>query len=661
MTDNTEVTQAATQEQDNFQPIRQAVPEVSLPDVHDDSDEKDEDPSKDDPPQVNLLRRGRSKDKNHQAKVEDLDKLECVKCNMMFTRRSTFRHHIKLSHGESGHACAECKVVLPSPQALRVHLATHTRRGRLKPMVFQPELLQEGVGGEGERVKPKGKKRGRPKKKEPVEVDCDIAMGDKSVKMEDLTTKEKPEEEKPMETNITLEDNGVCLQVQEDVQVESENIETHNIEERVIVRKPKTRSKRGFPKDLHQCGVCMKAFALSGTLQRHMRTHSDEKPFICDQCPAAFKWPQALLTHKRTHTGVKPYACPECPKTFRQIGTMKSHLRSHRGEKNYQCDICQATFTRAMRLRIHMRVHTGERPYHCDQCGEGFADPQIYKKHVRLHTGEKPYKCHDCGAAFVMARYLTEHRKIHTGERRYLCAICGMAFANSGRLKRHSVIHTGVKPYECGDCGRMFAHNGDLKVHQRIHTGEKPHLCPICGKAFTQHSGMAQHLAIHSSEKKYACMTCDAHFNTRGKLKRHSLIHPRGQFVAVTTYDHIGIHSDTHSKQVSEACMELAQENDSRPLVSDIVEELTKEDDRIGQHQETSVIIEDMQPLQHTQDMTSSDMIPNFVNVLQTATTGEEYHVQTVLPPGGNVLFQGQPGEIQTLTLNFENGSVFPP
>ena len=47
----------------------------------------------------------------------------------------------------------------------------------------------------------------------------------------------------------------------------------------------------------HQCKVCLKSFHLKQDLDRHMRTHSGEKPHVCSICDRRFARKQNLKTH----------------------------------------------------------------------------------------------------------------------------------------------------------------------------------------------------------------------------------------------------------------------------------------------------------------------------------------------------------------------------
>ena len=106
-------------------------------------------------------------------------------------------------------------------------------------------------------------------------------------------------------------------------------------EETAIIAKGVKR-KRGQ----HKCGVCEKVFGSQTDLARHMRTHTNEKPYECDVCE----------------------------KRFTTSSCLKVHMRIHTNEKPYECDVCEKRFTHASNLKVHMRIHTNENPYECDVC-----------------------------------------------------------------------------------------------------------------------------------------------------------------------------------------------------------------------------------------------------------------------------------------------------
>ncbi|ELT91104.1 hypothetical protein CAPTEDRAFT_227287 [Capitella teleta] len=70
--------------------------------------------------------------------------------------------------------------------------------------------------------------------------------------------------------------------------------------------------KEGDKPDGHiQCTICNRYFPREKSLQAHMRTHTGERPFICDfpNCGRAFCQSGQLKTHQRLHTGEKPFKC----------------------------------------------------------------------------------------------------------------------------------------------------------------------------------------------------------------------------------------------------------------------------------------------------------------------------------------------------------------
>ena len=74
---------------------------------------------------------------------------------------------------------------------------------------------------------------------------------------------------------------------------------------------------------------CDKQYLTKNHLDRHTMTHTNERPYQCDNCGMAFNQKGSLKEHLRVHTGEKPYQCQVCPNAYAQGGAFKAHLKTH--------------------------------------------------------------------------------------------------------------------------------------------------------------------------------------------------------------------------------------------------------------------------------------------------------------------------------------------
>ncbi|XP_047224782.1 zinc finger protein 335-like [Girardinichthys multiradiatus] len=167
-----------------------------------------------------------------------------------------------------------------------------------------------------------------------------------------------------------------------------------------------------------KCEMCDYSSVYKKDVLRHSAVHSKEKKrkkelapkvleFPCPVCGKVYPMQKRLTQHMKTHSSEKPHMCDKCGKSFKKRYTFKMHLLTHiqsLGDK-FKCEFCDYSCENKKLLLNHQLSHTNDRPFKCDYCKYSTSKEEFLVSHMAIkHTGEKPFSCDMC-------HFTTKHRK----------------------------------------------------------------------------------------------------------------------------------------------------------------------------------------------------------------------------------------------------------
>lgn len=488
----------------------------------------------------------------------------CVLCGKYFARSVDMERHMKSHSEDRPYSCPYCKKKFKNPYILKRHqskicknrdlqkTSSVKKKGNLQ--AHQQQSLAEGkVCPICCRILPCTADIAKHLRSHTEERPFICVTCEKGFKYRDTLKKHqiihghegmKEEESKSVEQILAGADVPSCSDTRSPDQKEN-ILDSTTAPSQDTICHPRTRKRE--PK---VCPVCARTFDSVKTFNRHLQSHTEDRPYHCVHCKKRFKHMHGLKRHQiyaichkkmtrfmwrkesmgcgqgdsttyNSQQGVHlktPVWCSNCGKHFECLTALKEHQ-----EKICKLDMreilkceCGKEFKSMTLLKVHQRIHD---PLYCKECGKILATEAAFERHKLMH---RPMQCTMCDKTFTLLRRLREHyEKQHNFTGPYPCGQCDKSFMQLSYLAIHGRIHQGEFPYACNLCPEKFRSSNCLTVHQRKHTGEKPFLCWQCGKSYRSASELTVHMGTHSEERPWACTQCDMAYRTKLQLTNH--------------------------------------------------------------------------------------------------------------------------------------------
>ncbi|NXV73713.1 ZN335 protein, partial [Atlantisia rogersi] len=199
----------------------------------------------------------------------------------------------------------------------------------------------------------------------------------------------------------------------------------------------------------YKCEECNYTSVYKKDVIRHSTVHSRDRKKRADPPPKLNSFP-----------------CPVCNRIYPMQKRLTQHMKTHSTEKPHMCDKCGKSFKKRYTFKMHLLTHIqaiANRRFKCEFCDYICEDKKVLLNHQLSHMNDKPYKCSFCKYSTFREDFLVSHMAVkHTGERSSLPAPCPDTLPPC--LTPPPSL-AGGKPFACEFCHFTTKHKKNLRLH----------------------------------------------------------------------------------------------------------------------------------------------------------------------------------------------------
>ncbi|XP_026577568.1 zinc finger protein 335 [Pseudonaja textilis] len=174
----------------------------------------------------------------------------------------------------------------------------------------------------------------------------------------------------------------------------------------------------------YQCEECDYTSVYKKDVIRHSAVHNRDKKKRVDPAPKRSSFP-----------------CPVCGRVYPMQKRLTQHMKTHSSEKPHMCDKCGKSFKKRYTFKMHLLTHiqaVANHRFKCEFCDHVCEDKKLLLNHQLLHINDRPFRCSLCPYATVREDFLLSHMAVkHTGGKPFACDLCHFSTKHKKNLRLH--------------------------------------------------------------------------------------------------------------------------------------------------------------------------------------------------------------------------------